>query len=77
MCNNTVCANGGECVEGPGLTFGCHCTEGWAGALCEADVDECARTPCQHGGLCINTPGSYTCACLFGESFSPCDTPCD
>lgn len=28
VCNNTICKNGGECVEGPGYSFQCRCPEG-------------------------------------------------
>lgn len=28
VCNNTICKNGGECVEGPGFSFQCRCPEG-------------------------------------------------
>lgn len=68
VCNSTICKNLGECVEGPGLTFSCHCTDGWMGDYCEDDLDECLIAPCRNGGLCLNTPGSYKCACLFGKT---------
>lgn len=40
---------------------------GWIGKRCEEDEDECSQTPCQNAALCINTPGSFACACQFGE----------
>ncbi|KAL6263574.1 hypothetical protein P5V15_006363 [Pogonomyrmex californicus] len=79
VCNETMCKNSGECVEGPGFSFYCRCREGWTGTLCEIDVDECLESPCKNGGLCINVPSSYTCACLFGFTGKDCDkaiVPC-
>lgn len=67
VCNSTICKNGGECIDGPGYSFVCHCHEGWTGEVCEEDVDECLSSPCQNGGLCLNIPATYTCACLFGK----------
>ncbi|XP_024880710.1 protein eyes shut isoform X1 [Temnothorax curvispinosus] len=79
VCNETMCKNSGECIEGPGFSFYCRCREGWTGILCEEDVDECLELPCRNGGLCINIPSSYTCACLFGFTGKDCDkaiVPC-
>lgn len=28
VCNDTICKNSGECVEGPGFSFYCRCREG-------------------------------------------------
>lgn len=68
MCNSTICKNGGECIDGPGYSYNCHCRDGWTGDLCEEDIDECLSSPCQNGGLCLNIPATYTCACLFGKT---------
>ena len=47
---------------------GCVCQQGWRGAQCQDDVDECDENPdiCGFEQLCVNTPGSYTCKCLDG-----------
>lgn len=64
------CAN--DCDCGAGATrcdsvTGCVCGDGWSGAKCDTDKDECANFPCtdQHE-VCTNTPGSYTCTCESG-----------
>ncbi|KAL9905968.1 cubilin 2 isoform 1-T1 [Glossina fuscipes fuscipes] len=65
--NSTSCKNGGTCYGGY-KDFYCECTEGWTGATCEQDIDECytlagTELGCQNNAICINTPGSYTCSC--------------
>ncbi|XP_062615400.1 fibrillin-1-like [Saccostrea cucullata] len=48
--------------------IGCRCKNGWIGAKCNADVDECfMENPCTLANQeCINTPGSYQCVCQKG-----------
>nr|XP_022292249.1 mucin-4-like isoform X6 [Crassostrea virginica] len=48
--------------------LGCQCKTGWAGAKCDADIDECASgNPCSGANqVCQNTPGSYRCICEAG-----------
>ncbi|CAH1098434.1 unnamed protein product [Psylliodes chrysocephalus] len=71
--NETRCANGGICEEGPGETFTCRCQLGWGGLLCESEIDECASAPCQNGGVCIDHLADYACACLFGYAGRNCE----
>uniref|UniRef100_A0A1B0DCG4 EGF-like domain-containing protein n=1 Tax=Phlebotomus papatasi TaxID=29031 RepID=A0A1B0DCG4_PHLPP len=58
------CENGGECLEGPGLSFSCQCSPGWEGVRCQQDIDECASAPCQNGGVCVDKLAGYACACI-------------
>lgn len=58
-----ACLNGGICQNFAG-SFRCLCREGWSGAQCETDVDECGSDPCQNQGRCSNFPGGFTCSCL-------------
>lgn len=67
------CLNGGECIEGEGLSFTCNCTEGWTGIYCQSDIDECESSPCQNGGICINKLASYDCACPTGFTGNNCE----
>uniref|UniRef100_T1H1G3 EGF-like domain-containing protein n=1 Tax=Megaselia scalaris TaxID=36166 RepID=T1H1G3_MEGSC len=39
-CSSDPCKNGGTCVD-LYKRFHCLCPEGWAGASCEMDIDEC------------------------------------
>nr|XP_015835340.1 PREDICTED: protein eyes shut isoform X1 [Tribolium castaneum]XP_015835341.1 PREDICTED: protein eyes shut isoform X1 [Tribolium castaneum] len=71
--NETRCANGGICVEGPGDSFSCKCQPGWEGLLCEGEVDECMSAPCQNGAVCVDLMADYSCACLFGFSGRNCE----
>ncbi|KAJ3655012.1 hypothetical protein Zmor_014159 [Zophobas morio] len=71
--NETRCANGGICVEGPGDTFSCNCQPGWESILCETEVDECMSAPCKNGGICLDLMADYSCACLFGFAGRNCE----
>lgn len=39
---------------------------GFAGNLCQIDIDECASTPCKNGAKCTDGPNKYTCDCTEG-----------
>lgn len=69
------CENGGECLEGPGLSFSCQCSPGWEGVRCQQDIDECASAPCQNGGVCVDKLAGYACACITGENQYPIPSP--
>ncbi|XP_071532640.1 uncharacterized protein eys [Panulirus ornatus] len=71
--HNPRCFNGGQCVDGPGLSYTCLCQPGWMGRRCELDLDECWASPCQNAAVCINTPGSFACACQFGFTGPLCE----
>lgn len=69
-----ACLNGGVCSGGA-----CDCSgTGYAGAMCEMDVDECLAAPCLNGGVCTNTLGSFTCDCSAVDFGGPtCSVPID
>ena len=78
MLNNLQCFYGDT-------VYLCQCDDGWTGANCEVDIDECATNiPCQNGA-CVNTPGSWVCDCsgtgytgeLCSDDIDEClDAPC-
>lgn len=43
-------------------------SQGFSGALCQLDVDECASTPCRNGAKCVDQPDGYECRCAEGEA---------
>ncbi|CAB1329083.1 unnamed protein product [Coregonus sp. 'balchen'] len=57
----------GECA-GPNK---CKCYPGYAGKMCNQDLNECGLKPrpCEH--RCMNTQGSYMCYCLNGHTLMP------
>ncbi|XP_017863563.1 PREDICTED: cubilin homolog [Drosophila arizonae] len=76
-CESNPCKNGGTCYDAYN-GFYCTCADGWQGATCEDDVNECFRfagtdsAVCQNDAQCINTPGSYRCVCRNGFSGAHC-----
>ncbi|XP_012935927.1 uncharacterized protein LOC101854936, partial [Aplysia californica] len=48
----------------------CSCKQGWTGATCDVDEDECDSDPCPDNATCQNTPGSFVCSCNPGYSKS-------
>lgn len=62
FCTVTPCENGGFCLT-TDATPVCQCSFGYAGTLCETDINECASTPCQNGGICTDEIGHYRCRC--------------
>ncbi|XP_043917634.1 protocadherin Fat 4 [Protopterus annectens] len=53
--------------------FFCKCSPGYAGNLCEADIDECLPLPCHNGGTCHNLVGGFTCTCPDGFTGIACE----
>ena len=65
-CSSNPCQNGATCDDGRG-NYTCRCAEGWQGANCETDVDECHTDGgCVHG-QCSNSPGSFSCDCTHDD----------
>ncbi|XP_062826545.1 slit homolog 3 protein isoform X3 [Anolis carolinensis] len=51
----------------------CECHPGWAGSLCDQEVnDPCLNSKCLHG-KCVATSSAYTCKCIEGYMGTYCD----
>jgi len=54
--------------------YKCFCAGGYAGYLCDHEVDECASKPCLHGATCTHGTDTYACTCTAGYSDVPTGT---
>lgn len=43
--------------------YSCLCPPGFAGSLCEVNIDDCAEHQCQNGAMCVDGVNSYRCVC--------------
>ncbi|XP_038065319.1 fibropellin-1-like isoform X2 [Patiria miniata] len=66
-CKNGVCINYG--VDG----FKCVCSPGYAGTVCEIDIDECSSDPCQNGAECVDGVAKVSCKCAAGYTGRLCE----
>ncbi|XP_010898913.4 protocadherin Fat 4 isoform X1 [Esox lucius] len=53
--------------------YACSCRPGYAGALCETDINECLPSPCHNGGTCQNLVGGFSCTCPEGFTGMACE----
>ncbi|XP_066255144.1 cubilin [Euwallacea similis] len=76
-CASNPCNHGAVCLDMYN-GFICQCPNGWEGATCDIDINECTRfigtdLGCQNGGTCQNLPGSYQCQCTYGWTGIHCN----
>ena len=77
-CASSPCMNGSTCVDGACtyaaclFQFSCVCADGWAGTLCEVNLDECSSYPCGAGSTCVDWIFSYVCVCGSGYAGYNC-----
>ncbi|XP_038064999.1 fibropellin-3-like [Patiria miniata] len=71
-CRSSPCQNGVCFDEVDG--FGCECSPGYEGTLCEINTDDCAIDPCQNGGVCVDDVNGFSCQCSLGYAGDQCET---
>ncbi|CAM9260590.1 unnamed protein product [Chrysoparadoxa australica] len=70
------CIHGGHCNRTLAVAVCSSCDTGYAGDLCEIDIDDCAENPCAPGWNCTDGVNTYSCTCHSGlVNVLGCDTP--
>lgn len=67
------CQHGGKCIPDSDKPRGqghykCACAAGYAGDVCEFQIDECRSSPCLHG-KCEDMVNGYVCHCTLGYRY--------
>ncbi|XP_068615792.1 protein crumbs homolog 1-like [Brachionichthys hirsutus] len=75
VCDSQPCLNQGVCQD-QFNEFNCSCNAGWAGDLCETEIDECSSNPCVHGA-CVDVLAEYQCSCEPGYAGKDCQEEVD
>lgn len=65
-----VCQNGGTCHDTHG-SYHCVCVNGWMGADCSENIDDCASAACYNGATCHDRVASFFCECPHGRTGTP------
>ncbi|XP_060527208.1 protein crumbs [Cylas formicarius] len=76
LCANNPCKNGGSCGTVNG-NLNCTCPPGFAGRLCQINVNECVSNPCLNGGVCVDKVDSFACNCTEQWMGPICEKPYD
>ncbi|MEL6133959.1 MAG: hypothetical protein AAFR59_11400 [Bacteroidota bacterium] len=72
-CDEVVCENGGNCVEGE-----CECPEGFFGPSCEFQLDPCTIRGCVDANTIscrVDNEGRGVCQCESGYEGNQCEVP--
>lgn len=62
-----ACQNGGTCHNTHG-DYSCVCVNGWTGADCSENIDDCASASCFRGATCHDRVASFYCECPHGRT---------
>ncbi|CAG9865288.1 unnamed protein product [Phyllotreta striolata] len=76
VCSRNPCLNGGTCKPYKN-SFNCTCPLGFAGKICQTNVDECSSNPCRNGGICHDKIGGFQCNCTSNWMGPTCEKPYD
>ncbi|XP_063966506.1 protein crumbs homolog 1-like [Lytechinus pictus] len=55
----------------------CVCQDGYEGANCEVNIDECASNPCTNGATCNDDVNKFDCQCVTGYDGDFCENDID
>ncbi|XP_040572701.1 protein eyes shut [Lepeophtheirus salmonis] len=78
-CKSNPCQNGICSIDYENSTrnYHCYCEDGYTGANCETDWNECWSNPCKNSGLCIDQVADYNCTCPPGYRGKVCEVNID
>lgn len=68
--NPSPCFEHGVCIDQIN-GFVCQCSDGYTGARCETDIDNCLSSPCVNG-VCTDQVDDFQCDCETGFEGKTC-----
>uniref|UniRef100_A0A673CAD7 Delta-like protein n=1 Tax=Sphaeramia orbicularis TaxID=375764 RepID=A0A673CAD7_9TELE len=73
LISSNVCGPHGRCrSHSGGGQFSCECEDGFTGAYCHQNINDCESAPCLNGGTCIDKVRQYQCICVDGWDGPTC-----
>uniref|UniRef100_A0AAY4ED70 Delta-like protein n=1 Tax=Denticeps clupeoides TaxID=299321 RepID=A0AAY4ED70_9TELE len=75
--SSSVCGPHGRCHSDTVDKFSCECQEGFTGAYCHENINDCESNPCKNAGTCIDKVSLYECVCADGWTGDHCEINTD
>lgn len=72
-CGDVSCSGNGICYEDQRGGISCICDNGYTGAVCDLNIDECLSEPCKNQGLCKDQVNDYKCECGINHVGDHCE----